>query len=303
MAYNCVLSSSNTSVAGLGGASSGSVLNGCWLTLNAGSASYQDILYNCVIEFTFRGDGANNSVLNNCTVMYNSFGTGYGIRNCFVTNSIVCSNIPSTTANYLISTPFTGGMSYCCTTPLPSSSFGSNNFTNCPIFWDGYHPRDNSPCIDAGNSSFAAGSFDYDGRTRTVNSMVDVGAFEYQGAIVESYISWLYQYRLPINGSADYADSDGDGLNNWQEWITGTVPTNATSVLKLSSPSNSLSGMIVTWQSVTNATYYLERSTNLTTQPPFFAIVSNLVGQTGSTSYTDTTATNGGPYFYRVGVQ
>lgn len=89
-------------------------------------------------------------------------------------------------------------------------------------------------------------------------------------------------------------------MNNWQEWIAGTDPTNAASLLTMNSVSNSIAGATVTWQSVSGVTYFLQRAANL---PAFTSLQSNLVGQAGSTSYTDVTATNGGPYFYRVGVQ
>ena len=81
-------------------------------------------------------------------------------------------------------------------------------------------------------------------------------------------------------------------------------PTNSASVLAMLTPvtTNTASGVIVTWQSISGIPYFLQRSTNLTSQPPFSTILKNITGQTNTTSYIDNSATNGMPYFYRVGV-
>jgi hypothetical protein len=113
----------------------------------------------------------------------------------------------------------------------------------------------------------------------------------------------LQQYGLPTDGSANAADPDGDGLNNWQEWRTGTNPTNALSVLRLLSPVSGAPGLIVRWQSVSGRNYFLERGDPLRAQAPFLPIATDIVGQPGTTSFTDTNAVGAGPFFYRVGVQ
>ena len=268
---------------GGGGGAAGGTLNNCLIIRNSAPAP------------SGPGGGTYGSTLNNCTVVSNSAAGAYAST---LNNSILYYN---RNGNYV-----GGSMTNCCTTPLPS---GVNNFTNAPLFANfaarDFHLQSNSPCINSGNNVFVAQTNDFDGNLRIVGGTVDVGAYEYQTpASVLSY-AWAQRYGLPVDGTADYADTDGDGMNNWQEWRTGTIPTNAASVLKMtySVPTNNPVGVVVTWPSVSGILYLLQSSTSLVAQPPFFGIKSNIVGQAGTTSYTDTTATNGGPYFYRVGVQ
>ena len=281
---NKVINNSQASRKIYGGGASGGVLNNCVLS---GNSCWDG------------GSGAYNATLNNCTVVGNSDRPlfGGGVYNCSVNNSIVRWN----GVNYAGSSLY-----YCCTTPLPG---GSGNIAVDPLLVNrtggDFHLQSGSPCINSGNNTCITNFLDLDGNPRVRGGTVDIGAYEFQNPASAISYAWLQQYSLPINKNTDFSDADNDGLNNWQEWIAGTNPTNALSVLKMTSaaPTNNPTGLAVSWQSVSGMNYFIQRSSDLGTQPPFSTIQSNIVGQTGTTSYTDTTATNGGQFFYRVGVE
>jgi len=327
---NHCLVTNNYSFYGIGGISgnsgAGVPLNGqppqtanfCVIMGNSSGAGYgptEDcggadgyILNQCLIIGN-KGDGAIGCRLFNCTVVSNSV----GIYACQALNSIIYYN----DVNY----PGPGGaaMFYSCTTPPLPYFFG--NITNEPTFVDpahgDFHLQSISPCINSGyngyltltNNEYDRTNIfhvtlltnDFDGNPRLAGGTVDLGAYEYQSPASKISYAWLQQYGFALDGSAEAADPDADGMSNWQEWRAGTSPVDNTSLLLLLTPSLSASGAVVTWQSQTNINYYLQRAS----QPgaPFSTIQSNIVGQTGTTSYTDTNAVGPGSFFYRVGAQ
>lgn len=195
-------------------------------------------------------------------------------------------------------------MNYCCTTPLPSEGIG--NIEAEPLFvdtngWSNLRLKPNSPCINAGNNAYAFGSTHLDGNPRIAGGTVDMGAYEFR--FPDTFRAWLQQYGLPTDGSADYTDSDFDGHNNWQEWVAGTSPTDATSVLRMLSATGGISGVTVSWTSVAGRRYTLECATDLGAAPGFSVLQSGISGEPGVTSWTDTNAVGSGPRFYRVRVQ
>src|SRR5205807_424416 len=154
----------------------------------------------------------------------------------------------------------------CCTTPNPG---GVGDITNAPLFADyaggNLRLQSNSPCVNSGNNAYVSDPTDLDDKPRVVSGTVDIGAYEFQGTGSAISYAWLQQYGLPTDGAADFSDSDGDGLNNWQEWVAATNPTNALSVLKITSvtKTNNPAGLVVTWESDNTRMYYLERCVNL----------------------------------------
>ena len=288
---NCVLCSNtvnNIGFYGSGGGANFSMLNNCLLYANiagwSGGAAENSTLNNCTIcsntayafWYYFEGGGAHSCTLNNCISYYNA--NGDDCESC--------------------------SLNHCCTT---SGAGNQGNIASEPLFVNlaagDFHLQTNSPCINSGNNACVTLTNDIDGNPRIQGGTVDIGAYEYQTpASIISY-AWLQQYGLPVDGSADFVDSDGDGFSNWQEWHTGTDPTDPSSFLQMLSTSTGPNGVTITWLSENNVAYFLQRGTNLAATPMFFTIQTNIMGQPGATSYTDTDATNSGPYFYRVGVQ
>jgi hypothetical protein len=286
-----------------GGGAGLCTLNNCLVT-NCPGGLGTCTANNCLIvnNFATEGGGAVGCILNNCTLTGNiAYNLGGGAFRSVLNNCISYYNWGLTGTNY----DGTCTLSNCCTWPLPQN--GAGNFTNAPLFVSqtngDYHLQSNSPCINAGNNAYVVGSTDLDGKPRISGGTVDVGAYEFQNpASIISY-AWLDQYGLPTDGSADFVDTDGDGMNNWQEWRAGTDPTNPLSILKLVSPSMTVSNVTVTWESVPTRNYYLLRSTNLSTPGSFSLLATNIPGASGTTSYNDTNAPSAGEVLYRVGVQ
>jgi hypothetical protein len=335
---NCTLSG-NSSYSG--GGASGSTLTGCTLTNNSahtsayGSEAYgggadSSTLDHCVLAGNSAdedGGGASSSTLNNCLITGNSATYAGGAVGCTLNNCTVAGNFGvgrysgeggggadySTLNNCIVyyntlpaqpdynDNTFT----HCCTMPDPG---GAGDMTNEPAFVDwtnnDFHLQSNSPCINSGNNAYVTASTDLDGNPRIVDGTVDIGAYEYQTPLSKVSYQWLEEYGLPITANTDTSSPNGTGFDVYQDWIAGLNPTNPASVLAIMplAPTNNASGITVTWQSVSGILYNLQRSTDLSAQPAFTTIQSNIVGNAGTTSYQDTSATNGTPYFYRVGV-
>jgi hypothetical protein len=108
------------------------------------------------------------------------------------------------------------------------------------------------------------------------------------------YFGTIYNYLSVSN-----ADADGDGMNNWQEYVAGTDPTDPKSCLPLTAAQAQSQTRSINWPSVTGKTYIIQRSTLLF--PAHWTSVSTNAGTGTTMEYDD--STGGNVYVYRVQVQ
>ena len=117
--------------------------------------------------------------------------------------------------------------------------------------------------------------------------------------------AWERTYWGDLTTATAHSDFDGDGFSDLWEFLAGTDPTDATSLLIIENLvpfAVQGQGALITWRSVPNRFYRLDRSTNLLLEGGgFMPVTSGVPGRAGASTTTLTDPTPPPPpVFYRI---
>lgn len=279
-----------------GGATHGGTIRNSILQSNtahsSGGASEQSTLYNCLIldnTATNSGGGTHYGSLYNCTVSGNHAYEGGGAYGGKIRNSILYYNTCDYNGlNYIWFYFYSPDIEHCCFEP---TTISVGNISNRPGFKNraagDYTLTNGSVCIDAGMN--ISNDFDLYGVPRPLDGDGNGTAHWDMGA---------YEFASPV------FDTDDDTMPDYDELVAGTDPLSGSSFFAMTpgSVSDWTGGaVVVEWSSVAGKEYSLMRSTNL--MEDFSVLSSNIVATPTLNSYTDSTATASGPYYYKIMVE
>jgi len=110
-------------------------------------------------------------------------------------------------------------------------------------------------------------------------------------------VEWMQQYfgNNVSSWPLPTADSDGDGVNNLQEFLAGTNPTNSASVLRQELVTTE-QGLFLTWNTQPGSTYQVESTTN-------FNSWNNFGDGRFATGTNDSVFVGNNPGYYRILLQ
>jgi parallel beta-helix repeat protein len=287
VAYNCDFDG-NVAVYGGGGAGFVEVY-GCRFFGNSarfGGGLYGGSAFNCVfVNNTASGEGGGG--------IHSGFSESGKIANCVFQN-----NDGGDFIYPLIAVHNT------CSTQLTYGENGS--ITNVPLFVDAangdFRLQSNSPCINWGDNSYVTNSTDLDGNPRIVEGTVDMGAYEYQGAIglVDSDNDGINDdWERAHGGNQNPENTCSNSVNTIrQAYIAGLDPNNPTNRFQ-ASVFRSGPGNVLRWNATSGRVYAVYYSTNLVSG--FQPLETNIQWSAGC--FTDTVENAAGQLFYKLEVR
>lgn len=298
---------------------------------------YNNLIRDCVIGIAVK-DGSDSILANNTIV-----DCTYGIRSYYkygptgghssATNNIVWG----CTSSIVNDSSSTLNISY---SNIQGGWAGTSNINSNPQFVNpschNFNLSASSPCVDTGFHLPGIGN-DLDGIPRPLDgnndgtAAIDMGTYESVHAAADSDADGLRDvaelqthHTSPVNPDSDgdempdgwevtsgldplsgdaYADKDGDGSPNLDEYIAGTGAADPSSRLQITSVSVFPTHLAFTWDSVTQRFYSVMTSTNLgetwncVTDPQYTNIPGPGIPLTYSNSPPDMV-----PRFYRLRV-
>ena len=220
----------STNIANYGGGAYGAILSRCVIKKNSasnGGGTYGGAILNCFLSGNYAssfGGGAWGGTIRNCTIVGNAAsmnGGGVYLRGTSVANSIIYFNDGQSQAN--LSASGSTSVSYCCTTPLPSTGDGNIEVEPALVSPDNPHLMPMSPCIDRGGSFYVGGNTDIDGEPRTSGGSPDIGCDEFMlsgcGGMITTAI--ITEYTNAVAGATLLFDSLIQGKVLGYTWSLG----------------------------------------------------------------------------------
>ena len=202
--------------------------------------------------------------------------------------SATCTN-GTLAVNYTMAGNATNGVNYAAS-PASGSLVITNGATNAALTITPLYPW-NSGTARTIRVSLAVGSYVIGSANVATCTLVSMPM-----ATNNTPLWWLAQYNLPTNDAGAMYE-DGDGMPAWQEYIAGTDPTNALSVLRIVNVSG---GRATFSPAFTNRIYAVLSATNVasTNWLPLSLY------QAGTGTLTSLALTNTAPQmFFRIGVR
>ncbi len=154
-------------------------------------------------------------------------------------------------------------------------------------------------------STPASGAFFFPGTTTVQCSASDLLGNTATGSFTVTVNTPQMNWRIAHFGTssntgnaADTADPDGDGMTNYQEFISGTDPNDRANLLKIENVKVSGSDIVVSFPTASGKTYRVERADVLTGS--WTAVQDNIAGTGQTMNVTDAGGAQRTMRFYRL---